>query len=79
MILADGLKETRTHIFAKNPVEHAQGVTLRFVARAGANAQGTEANLQAEAEMRRRSRAPIVLKHRDNSPITTPPWPGLPR
>jgi Flp pilus assembly protein TadD len=39
---------------------------------AGANAQGTEANLQTEAEVRRRSHAPIVLKHRDNSPITVP-------
>ena len=40
---------------------------------AGANAQGTEANLQAEADLRRRNHAPIVLKHRDNSPITAPP------
>jgi|SRR5579864_2431271 len=40
---------------------------------AGANAQGTEANLQAQAEARRRQHAPIVLRHRDNSPITAPP------
>jgi Flp pilus assembly protein TadD len=40
---------------------------------ADSNAQGTEANLQAEAEVRRRSHAPIILKHRDNSPITAPP------
>jgi tetratricopeptide (TPR) repeat protein len=39
---------------------------------AGANAQGSEANLQAEAEARRRQHAPIVLRHRDNSPITNP-------
>lgn len=40
---------------------------------AGTNAQGTEANLQAEAEGRRRQHAPIALRHRDNSPITAPP------
>ena len=40
---------------------------------ADSNAQGSEANLQAEAELRRRSHAPIVLKHRDNSPIAPPP------
>src|SRR5579864_288185 len=40
---------------------------------ADSNAQGSEANLQAEAEVRRRSHAPIVLKHRDNSPIAAPP------
>ena len=39
---------------------------------AGANAQGSEANLQAEAEAHRRQHAPIVLRHRDNSPITVP-------
>jgi Flp pilus assembly protein TadD len=39
---------------------------------AATNAQGTEANLQAEAEVRRRSHAPIVLRHRDNTPITAP-------
>jgi Flp pilus assembly protein TadD len=40
---------------------------------ADTNAQGTEANLQAEAEARRRQHAPIVLRHRDNSPITVSP------
>jgi Flp pilus assembly protein TadD len=40
---------------------------------ADSNAQGSEANLQAEAEVRRRNHAPIVLKHRDNSPIAAPP------
>ena len=39
---------------------------------AASNAQGTEASLQAEAEARRRRRAPIVLRHRDNSPVTGP-------
>ncbi len=36
------------------------------------NSQATEANLQAEAEIKRRSHAPIVLKRRDNSPVTVP-------
>ena len=40
---------------------------------ADSNAQGSEANLQAEAELRRRNHAPIVLKHRDRSPIAGPP------
>jgi Flp pilus assembly protein TadD len=40
---------------------------------AGSNAQGSEASLEAEAEARRRRHAPIVLRHRDNSPITVPP------
>jgi Flp pilus assembly protein TadD len=39
---------------------------------ANGNAQGTEANLQAEAEAKRRSRAPIVLRRRDNTPVTAP-------
>jgi Flp pilus assembly protein TadD len=40
---------------------------------AGVNAQDTEANLQAQAEVRRRSHAPIVLRHRNNSSVTAPP------
>lgn len=39
---------------------------------ADANAQASEANLQAEAELKRRSRAPIVLRRRDNTPVTVP-------
>lgn len=39
---------------------------------AGTNSQATEANLQAEAEIKRRNRAPIVLKRRDNTPVTAP-------
>lgn len=46
------------------------GVAIGNVA--DSNAQGTEANLQAEAEAKRRSRAPIVLKRRDNTPVTIP-------
>ena len=43
---------------------------------AGANAQGSQANLQAEAEKKRRSHAPIVLRRRDNTPVTTPENPS---
>lgn len=39
---------------------------------AGSNAQGAEANLEAEAEARRRQHAPIVLRRRDNTPVTGP-------
>ena len=39
---------------------------------ADTNAQGTEANLQAEAEAKRRSHEPIVLRRRDNKPVTAP-------
>ena len=39
---------------------------------AATNAQGTEANLAAEAESKRRSGSPIVLKRRDNAPLSNP-------
>jgi len=45
---------------------------------AGTNAEGTEANLQAQAELKRRSQAPIVLRRRDNTPVTTTPRPDQP-
>ncbi len=39
---------------------------------AGSNAQASEADLQAEAEAKRRMHAPIVLRRRDNTPVTVP-------
>jgi len=39
---------------------------------AGTNTQAAEATLQASAEARRRNRTPIVLRRRDNSPVTGP-------
>lgn len=39
---------------------------------AGSNAQAAEANLQAAAEIKRRSHAPIVLRRRNNTPVTVP-------
>lgn len=49
---------------------------------AGSNAQASEADLQAEAEAKRRMHAPIVLRRRDNTPVGMPetqaPQPQLP-
>jgi len=39
---------------------------------AGTNSQASEADLQAEAEAKRRNHAPIVLRRRDNTPVTLP-------
>lgn len=39
---------------------------------AGTNSQASEADLQAEAEAKRRNHAPIVLRRRDNTPVTMP-------
>jgi Flp pilus assembly protein TadD len=39
---------------------------------AGTNSQASEADLQAEAEAKRRNHAPIVLRRRDNTPVTVP-------
>ena len=39
---------------------------------AGSNSQGSEADLEARAEAKRRSNAPIVLRRRDNTPVTSP-------
>jgi Flp pilus assembly protein TadD len=39
---------------------------------AGSNSDATEANLQAVADAKRRSQEPIVLRRRDNTPVTTP-------
>ena len=46
------------------------GVSVGQVA--GTNSQASEADLQAEAEAKRRSHAPIVLRRRDNTPVTMP-------
>jgi len=45
---------------------------------AGSNAQATEANLQAEAEIKRSRHTPIVLRRRDNSPVTPSPESSAP-
>ena len=39
---------------------------------AGSNSQATEAELQAQAEAKRRSNAPIVLRRRDNTLVSVP-------
>lgn len=55
---------------------HHEMVGERVAEVAGANAQGSDANLQAEAERKRRSHAPIVLRRRDNTTVTTPQNPS---
>jgi Flp pilus assembly protein TadD len=40
---------------------------------ADTNSQASQADLQAEAEAKRRSHAPIVLRRRDNTPVIMPP------
>lgn len=55
-----------------NVATHHEMVGEAVAEVAGANAQGTAANLQAEAERKRRSHAPIVLRRRDNTLVTTP-------
>lgn len=39
---------------------------------AGSNVQSSDADLQAQAEAKRRTNAPIVLRRRDNTPVTAP-------
>jgi Flp pilus assembly protein TadD len=39
---------------------------------AGTNSQASEADLQAQAEAKRRNHAPIVLRRRDNTPVAVP-------
>lgn len=46
---------------------------------AGSNSQGAEANLAAEAEQRRQRHAPIILKRRDNTPVSEPHLPAAPQ
>ena len=55
-----------------NVASHHEMVGEPVAEVAGANAQGSEANLQAEAERKRRSHAPIVLRRRDNTPVSSP-------
>ncbi|MCU1269862.1 MAG: hypothetical protein JWN74_1156 [Acidobacteriaceae bacterium] len=43
---------------------------------AGSNSQASEAELQAQAEAKRRSNAPIVLRRRDNTPVSVPETQG---
>jgi Flp pilus assembly protein TadD len=45
---------------------------------AGSNSQASEAELQAQAEAKRRSNAPIVLRRRDNTPVSVPETQGPP-
>jgi tetratricopeptide (TPR) repeat protein len=51
---------------------HHQMVGEAVGAVAVSNSQATDANLQAEAENKRRNRAPIILRRRDKTPVTAP-------
>ena len=51
---------------------HHEMVGLAAGQVAGTNSQASEADLQAEAEAKRRNHAPIVLRRRDNTPVTMP-------
>jgi Flp pilus assembly protein TadD len=51
---------------------HHEMVGVAVGSVADTNAQATEANLRASAELKRRSRAPLVLRRRDNTPVTVP-------
>jgi Flp pilus assembly protein TadD len=55
-----------------NLASHHEMVGVAVGQVAGTNSQATEADLQAEAEAKRRSHAPIVLRRRDNTPVTMP-------
>jgi Flp pilus assembly protein TadD len=57
---------------------HHQMVGAAVSQVAGTNVQASAAELQAEAEAKRRSHAPIVLRRRDNTPVTAPVNPNPP-
>lgn len=46
---------------------------------ADSNAQASDADLEAQAEAKRRRNAPIVLRRRDNTPVTGPQSPNPPQ
>lgn len=46
---------------------------------ASANAQGSEASLRAGAEIKRQRHEPIVLRRRNNTPVSSPQSPNIPR
>jgi Flp pilus assembly protein TadD len=55
-----------------NVASHHEMVGVAVGQVAGTNSQASEADLQAEAEAKRRNHAPIVLRRRDNTPVTMP-------
>lgn len=80
---ASGDKETANEFYtsaqrgaeASAPVSvasHREMVGVAVGQVAGTNSQASEADLQAQAEAKRRSHAPIVLRRRDNTPVTMP-------
>lgn len=80
---ATGDKETANEFYssaqrgdeASAPVSiasHHEMVGVAVGQVAATNSQASEADLQAEAEAKRRNHAPIVLRRRDNTPVVMP-------
>ena len=80
---ASGDKETANEFYssaqrgadASAPVSlasHREMVGVAVGQVADTNSQASEADLQAEAEAKRRNHAPIVLRRRDKTPVTMP-------
>lgn len=80
---AFGDEETANEFYSSAQRSDQSGTPVRFASHhemvgeavgavAGSNSQASEADLQAQAELKRRSHAPIVLRRRDNTPITEP-------
>ena len=80
---AHGDKETASEFYSSAQRGEDAGVPVSIASHhemvgaavgqvAGSNAQASEADLQAEAEAKRRMHAPIILRRRDNTPVTVP-------
>ena len=80
---AHGDKETASEFYSSAQHGEDAGVPVSIASHhemvgaavgqvAGSNAQASEADLQAEAEAKRRMHAPIILRRRDNTPVTVP-------
>lgn len=80
---AQGDEETASDFYARARRGDQAGTPVRFASHhemvgeavtdvADSNTQGADASLRAEAEARRRQHAPLVLRHRDNTPVTGP-------
>lgn len=80
---AQGDEETASDFYARARRGDQAGTPVRFASHhemvgeavtdvADSNTQGADASLRAEAEARRRQHAPVVLRRRDNTPVTGP-------
>src|SRR5438067_6239331 len=80
---AHGDKETASEFYSSAQRGEDAGVPVSIASHhemvgeavgqvAGSNSQASEADLEAQAEAKRRRNAPIVLRRRDNTPVTAP-------